>query len=165
MQHPAVKVQVRQAQVAHFKAAQPAAVEQGQQQAVFEQLGRQKQAFYFGFAQYYRQSLLAFEHRQLDALVPEPFHAEDKAQAVDGELEVRVGSCGMLLFDPVEVVVYLVGVQLGGQAVEVQGQLGQVVGVIGKRTLAAAGNGDFLVELLVKLLESGYLRTGSLDKV
>ena len=46
-----------------------------------------------------------------------------------------------------------------------QGQLGQVVGVIGKRTLAAAGNGDFLVELLVKLLESGYLRTGSLDKV
>jgi hypothetical protein len=47
----------------------------------------------------------------------------------------------------------------------VQGQLGQVVGVIVERALAAARQGDFLVELLVKLLESGYLRTGSLDKV
>ena len=71
----------------------------------------------------------------------------------------------MLLFNQIEVVVYLVGVQLGRQAVEMQGQLGQVVGVIAKRALAAARNGDFLVELLVKLLESGYLRTGSLDKV
>ncbi len=71
----------------------------------------------------------------------------------------------MLLFNQVEVVVYLVRVQLSRQAVEVQGQFGQVVGVIGERTLAAAGQRDFLVELLVKLLESGYLRTGCLDKV
>ena len=71
----------------------------------------------------------------------------------------------MLLFNQIEVVVYLVGVQLGRQAVEVQGQFGQVVGVVGKRALAAAGQRDFLVELLVKLLESGYLRTSSLDKV
>ena len=71
----------------------------------------------------------------------------------------------VLLFNQIEVVVYLVRVQLGRQAVEVQGQFGQVVGVVGKRALAAAGQCDFLVELLVKLLESGYLSTGSLDKV
>jgi hypothetical protein len=71
----------------------------------------------------------------------------------------------MLLFYEVEVVVYLVRIQLGRQAVEVQGQLGQVVGVIVERALAAARQGDFLVELLVKLLESGYISTGSLDKV
>jgi len=71
----------------------------------------------------------------------------------------------MLLFNPVEVVVYLVSIQLGRQAVEVQGQFGQVVGVVGKCTLAAAGQRDFLVELVVKLLESCYFSTGSLDKV
>jgi hypothetical protein len=71
----------------------------------------------------------------------------------------------MLLFNQIEVVVYLVTVQLGGQAVEVQGQFGQVVAVVGKCTLAATGQRDFLVELVVKLLESCYISTGSLDKV
>jgi hypothetical protein len=165
VQHPAVKVQVTEAEVAHFKAAQPAAVEQSQQQAMLQQFRRQEQAFYFGFTQHHRQGFNPFDAGQLNALVPESFHAEDKAQTVDGKLEVGIGSGGMLLFYEVEVVVYLVRIQLGRQAVEVQGQLGQVVGVIGKRALAAARQGDFLVELLVKLLESCYFSTGSLDKV
>ena len=70
----------------------------------------------------------------------------------------------MLLLYQVEVVVELVGVQLGGQAVKVQGHLGQVVAVVFERALAAAGDGDFFGELLVKLAESGYIRAGSLDK-
>ena len=45
-----------------------------------------------------------------------------------------------------------------------QGQLGQVAGVVGKRALAPAGDGDFLLDLLVKLAESCYISTGSLDE-
>jgi hypothetical protein len=65
----------------------------------------------------------------------------------------------MLLAQQVEVVVDLVGIELGRQAVEVQGQCGQVAGA-----LAPAGDGDFLAELLVKLAESCYISTGSLDE-
>ena len=97
-------------------------------------------------------------------LVLEAFHAEDKAQAVDGELEVSQGGRVMLLPQQVDVIVNLVGVELGRQAVEVQGQLGQVAGIVGQGALAPAGDGDFLAELLVKLAESCYISTGSLDK-
>jgi hypothetical protein len=97
-------------------------------------------------------------------LVLEAFHAEDKAQAVDGELEVGQRGRIVLLAQQVEVIVDLVGVELGRQAVEVQGQFGQVAGVVGKGALAPAGNGDFLAELLVKLAESCYISTGSLNK-
>ena len=68
------------------------------------------------------------------------------------------------MLEQVEVIVDLVGVKLGRQAVEVQGQFGQVAGVVGKGTLASAGDGDFLAELIVKFAESCYISTGSLDK-
>ena len=97
-------------------------------------------------------------------LVLEAFHAEDKAQAVDGELEVSQGGRVMLLPQQVDVIVNLVGVELGRQAVEVQGQLGQVAGIVGQGALAPAGDGDFLAELLVKLAESCYISTGSMDE-
>ena len=70
----------------------------------------------------------------------------------------------VLLAQQVEIVVDQVGVELGRQAVEVQGQLGQVAGVVRQGALAPAGNGDFLAELLVKLAESCYISTGSLNK-
>ena len=70
----------------------------------------------------------------------------------------------MLLPQQVDVIVNLVGVELGRQAVEVKGQFGQVAGVVGKGALASAGDGYFLAELLVKFLESCYISTGSLDK-
>jgi hypothetical protein len=70
----------------------------------------------------------------------------------------------VLLLDQVKVIVDLVGVQLGGQAVEVQGQPGQVVGIVVQSALAATGDGDFPAELLVKLAETCYLTAGSLDE-
>jgi hypothetical protein len=70
----------------------------------------------------------------------------------------------VLLTQQVEVIVDLIGVEEGRQAVEVQGQLGQVAGIVGKGALAPAGDGDFLAELLVKFAESSYISTGSLDK-
>jgi hypothetical protein len=70
----------------------------------------------------------------------------------------------VLLFYQVEVVVNLVGIKLGREAIKVQGQFGQVVAVVLERALAAAGDGDFLGELLVKFAESCYISTGSLDK-
>ena len=68
------------------------------------------------------------------------------------------------LLKQIKVIVDLVCVKLGRQTVEVQGQFGQVAGVVGKRALASAGDGDFLSELLVKLAESCYISTGSLDE-
>ena len=97
-------------------------------------------------------------------LVLEAFHAEDKAQAVDGEFEISLGRGIVLLLEQVEVIIDLVCVELGRQAVEVQGQLGQVAGIVGQGALAPAGDGDFLAELLVKLAESCYISTGSLDE-
>jgi hypothetical protein len=58
----------------------------------------------------------------------------------------------------------LPGPHAGRQAVEVQGQLGQVAGIVGQGALAPAGDGDFLAELLVKFTESCYISTGSLEE-
>ena len=164
VEHKAVKVQIREADVAGLEAAQAAAVEQSQQHPVLEQLGSQQQAPDFLLAQDDGQGFIVFDAGQLDMLVFEAFHAEDKAQAVDGELKVGQRGRIMLLAQQVEIIIDLVGVELGRQAVEVQGQLGQVAGVVGKGTLAPAGDGDFLAELLVKLAESCYISTGSLNK-
>jgi hypothetical protein len=164
VEHPAVEVQVSYPDVADLKAAQAAAVEQGQQQAVFEQLGSKEQAFYFLLAEYDGQGFIAFDAGQFDALVFEPFHAEGEAQAVDSELKVSLGGRVVLLSQQKEVIVDLVGIQLGGQAVEVQSQFGQVAGVVGKGALAPAGDGYFLAELFVKLAESCYISTSSLDE-
>lgn len=71
----------------------------------------------------------------------------------------------MLLFDQIEVIVDLVGIHFGGNPVEMECQLGQVAGVVGKRTLAFASNCDFLPELLVKFPESYYIGAGCLDEV
>ena len=131
---------------------------------MLEQFGSDEQALYFLLAQHDGQGFICFDAGQLNALVFETFHAEDKAQAVDGELEVSQGGRVMLLPQQVDVIVNLVGVELGRQAVEVQGQLGQVAGVVGQSTLAPAGDGDFLAELFVKFTESCYISTGSLDK-
>ena len=71
----------------------------------------------------------------------------------------------MLLLDQVEVVVDLVGIHFGGNLVEVDCQLGKMPGVVGERTRAFPGDGNFLAELLVKFTETCYIRTGCLDKV
>ncbi|WP_222707314.1 hypothetical protein, partial [Pontibacter qinzhouensis] len=55
--------------------------------------------------------------------------------------------------------------ELRGEAIKVQGQFCQVVGIVPEGALASAGNGDFLKELLVKLMKTCYLGTSSLDKV
>jgi hypothetical protein len=164
MEHHTIKVQIRKADVTGFKAAQAAAVKQSQQQAMFEQLGSDEQALYFLFAQHHGQGFIGFDAGQLNALVFEPFHAEDKAQAIDSELEVGLRGRVVLLPQQVKVIVDLVGIEPGRQAVEVQSQFSQVAGIVGKGALAPAGDGDFLAELFVKLSESSYISTGSLDK-
>jgi hypothetical protein len=131
---------------------------------MLKQLWSKEQAFYFLLAEYDGQGFIGFDAGQLDVLVFESFHAEDEAQAVDGELEVGLGGGVVLLFEQVEVIVDLVSVELSRQAVEMQGQLGQVAGVVLQCALAPAGDGDFLLELLVKLAESCYISTGSLDE-
>lgn len=70
-----------------------------------------------------------------------------------------------MLFDQVEVIVYLVGIYFGGYLVEVDCQLGKVAGVVGECAGAFASDGNFLAELLVKFTETSYIRTGCLDKV
>ena len=129
MQHEAVKVQIRQADVTSFQAAQAAAVEQGQKQAVLEPLGGDEQALYL--PEYDGQGFVVFEAGQLDAFVLESFHAKDEAQAIDSKLEIGLGGRVVVLAQQVEVIVDLVGVELGRQEVEVQSQFGQVAAVVG----------------------------------
>ena len=131
---------------------------------MLEQLGGQQKALYFLLAQHHRQGFICFDAGQLNALILEAFHAEDEAQAIDGELEISLRRGVVLLLEQVEVIVNLVCVELGRQAVEVQGQLSQVAGIVGKGALAPASDGDFLAELLVKLAESCYISSGSLDE-
>ena len=71
----------------------------------------------------------------------------------------------MSLLDQKEVVVNLIGIYFSGNLVKVDCQLSKVSGVIGKRTWAFAGDGNFLAELLVKFTETCYIRTGCFDKV
>jgi hypothetical protein len=47
----------------------------------------------------------------------------------------------------------------------VQGQFGQVVAIVFQGAFTTAGQGDFLVELLVKFAESRYISAGSVNGV
>jgi hypothetical protein len=114
--------------------------------------------------EYDGQGFIVFEAGQLDAFVLESFHAKDEAQAIDGELEIGLGGRVVVLAQQVEVIVDLVGVELGGQEVEVQSQFGQVTAVVVKGALAPAGDGGFLAELFVKFTGSSYISTGSLEE-
>jgi hypothetical protein len=71
----------------------------------------------------------------------------------------------VLLFDQIEIIVYLVGIDFCGNAVEMECQLGEVPGVVGQGAGTLACNGNFLSELLVKFTETCYIGTGGLDKV
>lgn len=71
----------------------------------------------------------------------------------------------MLLFDQIEIIIYLVGVDLCWYLIKVNGKFCQVVRVIAQGTLSSASNGDFLTKLLVKFPESCYIRAGCFDKV
>ena len=53
----------------------------------------------------------------------------------------------MAALDQMEVVVDPLGVDLGGQFVEMQCQLGQVPGVVGQGAFALAGDYNFLFKL------------------
>jgi hypothetical protein len=114
VKHFAVKVQVRKADVAGFKAAQAATVKQSQQHPMLKQFRGQQQALYFLLAQDDGQGFIGFDAGQLNAFVFKPFHAEGEAQAIDGELEVSLGRGVVLLAQQVEVIVDLVGIQLSG---------------------------------------------------
>lgn len=71
----------------------------------------------------------------------------------------------MILFDQIEIIVDLLGVNLGRYLIKVNGKFCQVMRVIAQCALTSASNGDFLAELLVKFPESCYIRAGCFDKV
>lgn len=65
----------------------------------------------------------------------------------------------------IEVIIYLVEIQCCRQAVVMQGQLSQMVAVILQGALAAPGQSDFLVELLVKFPKTCYISAGCVNGV
>ncbi|MBD8487693.1 hypothetical protein IFO69_02920 [Echinicola sp. CAU 1574] len=108
---------------------------------------------------------VALNGRQLNTFILKPLHTVGKAQGIDGEFKIGIRWGAVPLFDQIEVIVDLFGINFSGQFVEMQGQLCQVVGIIALGTLSPPCNSDFLAELLVKFLESFYIATGCLDKV
>lgn len=69
MEHLPVEIKVADFEVADFKAAQAAVVEQSDQYPVFEQFGSQQQPPYLFPAQYDGKFLAALDRRKLDAFV------------------------------------------------------------------------------------------------
>jgi hypothetical protein len=165
MEHLPVKVQIGYLKVADLKTAETAAVEQAYKDAVLEKLGGFEQPSDLFLAQYYRESLIALNGRQLNTLIFKPLHTVDKAQGIDGEFKIGIRRGVVLMFDQIEIIVDLLGIDISRQFVEMQGQLCQVVGIIAQGAFTSACHGDFLAELLVKFTETCYIRTGCFDKV
>lgn len=94
-----------------------------------------------------------------------PLHTVGKSQGIDGEFKIGIRRGVVLPFDQIEVIIDLLGIDLGRQFVEMQGQLCKVVGLIAQGAFTSAYHGDFLAELLVKFPKSCYIGTGLLDKV
>ena len=165
MEHPPVKVEVGYFDVAHLKTSEAAAIEQPDEDTVFEQLGNFEQAFYLFSTEYHGKFLAALDGGQFDAFVLQAFDAVGKSEGIDGELKIGIRWGVVLLFDQIEVIVNLVWVHFGWYLVEMERKLGKVPGVVGKGTGAFSRNSDFLAELLVKFTKTCYIGTGCFDKV
>lgn len=71
----------------------------------------------------------------------------------------------MTAFDQMQVIVDPFRVNFGGQFIEMDGQFGQVSGIVGKGAFAFACNDNFLFKLGEQFGKTCYIRTGSLDEV
>lgn len=51
---------------------------------------------------------------------------KNESQSVYGKFKIAIGGCVMFLLDLIEIVIDLVGIQFGRQAIEMQRQLGNM---------------------------------------
>ncbi|WP_439489657.1 ATP-binding protein [Algoriphagus sp.] len=84
---------------------------------------------------------------------------------MDGKLEVGIRRGVMTALDSMQVIVDPFRVNFGGQFIEMDGQFGQMSGIVGEDAFAFADNNNFLFKLGKQFSKTCYIRTGSLDEV
>ena len=51
---------------------------------------------------------------------------KNESQSINGEFKIAIGGCVMFLLDLIEIVINLVGIQFGRQAIEMQRKFGNM---------------------------------------
>lgn len=165
VQHLAVEVEFAQADVAHFNAAQTAAIHESQQDFVLEQGGLGEQLPHFLFAEHYGQLFFVFDARQVQEGIIEAFAFEQEPKAVNGMLEIGLGGCFATRLQQVEVILYLLGIEFGRQAIEMHGHGRNVARVAIEGACAASQNADIALKTLQKLVETRHLLAGAVQEL
>ena len=120
VKHLAVEIQITQAHISNFHAAKTAAVKQSDKHAVFEQRGVCEHCPNFLLAQYHGDFLFFGNGRKVQVLVRQSFGFKQKTKTVNGVFEITLGRSVVLFLEQIEIILYLIRFQLGGQAAEVK---------------------------------------------
>jgi len=154
-----------QADAAHFNAAQTAAIHEAQQDFVLEQGGFGEQLPHLLFAEHYGQLFFVLDAGQVQEGIIEAFAFEQEAQAVNGMLEIGLGVCFATRLQQVEVILYLLGIEFGWQAIEMHGHGRNVARVAIEGACAVAQNADIALKTLQKLVETRHLLAGAVQEL
>ena len=100
----------------------------------------------------------------MQVIVREPLALQQEAKSVDGVFEITLGRCVVLLLKQIKIILYLVGLQFGGQAVEVQRYCRHVVRIVLKGFAASTQNGNVALEACQLFTKSCYFTAGTVEK-
>ena len=148
MQYFPIEIEVLKLNVSDFHAPQSAAVNQSDQEFVFQQFGILKHAPDLLAAQNHGQFFDFWNGGKMQVAVGQTFGFQQEPKAVNGMFKIRLGRGLASLLEFVEVVFDLFGIQFRGQSFKMQGQGGNVTGIIVEGTFASAQDGNISLKAL-----------------
>ena len=99
----------------------------------------------------------------MQVLIRQAFCFEQEAKPIDGVLKVALRRCVALLLKSIEVVLYLLWIELRGQAPKVQGHTGNLAAVVGKGAGATAKQGDIALHALQHCRKAAHFTRGTVE--
>ena len=144
---------------------QTAAIHEAQQDFVLKQGSVGEQLPQFLFAEHYGQLFFVLDAGQVQEGIIEAFAFEQEPKAVNGMLEIGLGGCFTTRLQQVEVILYLLGIEFGRQAIEMHGHGRNVARVAIEGACAAAQNADIALKTLQKLVETRHLLAGAVQEL
>lgn len=138
MQHFPVEVHMLKFNIPHFHAAQSAAVDEPDEQFVFQEFGGLKHTPDLFPTQDHRKFLDFWNGGKVEVAVGQTFGLQQKAESVNGMFEVRLGRCFGALLEFKQVIFHLFRIQFRRQSSEVQRECRDMPGIIIKGSGAPA---------------------------
>lgn len=116
-------------------------------------------------AQYHGKFLVPLDLGQPEVFIRQSFALQQEAKPVHRVLKIRLRGCFAPLLEFVEIILYLFGVQLRGQALEVQGHGRYMAAVVVKSSRAPAQNADVALKTLKKFGKTRNFMAGTVKKL